>query len=529
MRKIYGITIILLLTSFGLKNLNGQTNDVKDKVTNKGKAHNHSKLESFNRKGTQITRFDTEAAAIDAHDGEIALFNGVFYLYGTSYDCGYEWGNKASSFCGFKAYSSEDLVNWSDRGFLFDAETPIWQSRCNGSTYGCYRPHVIYNRVSHLYVLWINVYDNQVGYRVFTSKSPVGPFSETVNPTLAVNNDAPVAGLNNGDHDTFVDDDGTAYLAYTDWRTQGTIVIEKLSADYLTGTGVFVKAVTPGKTEAPALFKRNGTYYILYSDPNCGYCSGTGTSYRRASSPLGPWSEGTNINANSCGGQPSFVSVIKRGSEMIFLYGSDLWNNGAKNEALANYYWAPLTFAADGSINPIICEDTISIAGGSAKKLQLKPVDLDNSSGIEGFTSLCDIRDTIQRSQSFVANRSGILTKVSFTTFKSGYPTAGLNISIYLANEFHQPSGDPLSSTVFPSDSLGWAPKGILVYPNIHVIAGKHYAIVLKSASTAGCFGFEYNNSISFPEGGAAFSSDKGKTFIAEENKMLMFQSFIHK
>ena len=518
-----------MLFRSGLHELRGQAKEPGTGTGFADKTHDHAIIVNFNKRGNQITRFDSEAAAIDAHDGEIALFDGVYYLYGTSYDCGYEWGNKASSFCGFKAYSSKDLINWADRGFLFDAKTAIWQTRCNGSTYGCYRPHVIYNLAHRLYVLWINVYDNQVGYRVFTSKTPIGPFIETANPTLAVNSDATVAGLNNGDHDTFVDDDGTAYLAYTDWRTQGTIVIEKLSADYLTGTGECVKAVTPGKTEAPALFKRNGNYYVLYSDPNCGYCSGTGTSYCRASSPLGPWSVGTNISVNSCGGQPSFVSVLKYGADMIFLYGSDLWNNGARNEALANYYWAPLSFDSDGSINPIKCQDTISLPGCKTKKPVQKLVDSDNCTGIEGFMTYCDIRDTIQRSQSFAASRTGILTKVSLATFKSGYPSAGLNISINEVNGMHYPSGNPLCTVLVPSDSIGWSPKSIAIYPKIRVIAGKRYAIVLKSASNKGCYGFEYTDSISSTMEGMTFSSDFGKTVIAEKSKMLMFQTFIHK
>ena len=176
---------------------------------------NTTTLTNFNANGNQITRFDSVAAAIDAHDGEIANFNGVFYLYGTSYNSGYEWGIPGAPFGGFKAYSSTDLVNWMDRGFLFDAQTPVWQTRCNGSTYGCYRPHVVYNKTNNLYVLWINVYDNRVGYRVFTSPNPVGPFTEIAEPTLAVNTNAPVAGLNNGDHDLFVDDNDTTYLAYT--------------------------------------------------------------------------------------------------------------------------------------------------------------------------------------------------------------------------------------------------------------------------------------------------------------------------
>lgn len=101
-----------------------------------------SVIKNFNQNGDQLTRFCAVGNAIDAHDGEIAYFDGIYYLYGTSYDCGFEWGNKAAPFCGFKTYSSKDLVNWTDRGFLFDAKTPIWQLRCDGKTYGCFRPHV---------------------------------------------------------------------------------------------------------------------------------------------------------------------------------------------------------------------------------------------------------------------------------------------------------------------------------------------------------------------------------------------------
>src|SRR5205823_2003791 len=102
---------------------------------------------------------------------------------------------------------------------------------------------------------------------------------------------------------------GTGYLAYTDWRSDGDIVVESLSQNYLTGTGQYTR-IGQSRTEAPSLFKRGNTYYLTYSDPNCGYCSGTGTSYRTAPSPLGPWSAPAKISENSCGGQPSFVSAI---------------------------------------------------------------------------------------------------------------------------------------------------------------------------------------------------------------------------
>src|SRR4051812_41431582 len=183
---------------------------------------------NFDNAGNQVVRFDTRGNAVDAHDGEIAVFGGTYYLYGTAYDCGYRWNVGGTPFCGFKVYSSTDLVHWADRGYLFDPTTSTWQTRCNGNTYGCFRPHVVYNAATGRYVLWVNVYDNSVGYRVFTATSPTGPFTEQAVPTLAVNNSAPAGGVNNGDHSVFVDDDGTAYLAYTDWRSSGDIVVERL-------------------------------------------------------------------------------------------------------------------------------------------------------------------------------------------------------------------------------------------------------------------------------------------------------------
>ena len=487
----------------------------------------YATLVNFNEKGLQITRFDSVVAAIDAHDGEIAQFDGVYYLYGTSYDCGYEWHNPNAPFCGFKVYASNDLVNWVDKGFLFDAQTEIWQVRCNGGTYGCYRPHVIYNKKNNQYVLWINSYDNAVGFHVFVSPTPIGPFTEVEEPTLAVNSDAPVRGLNNGDHDLFVDDDEVAYIAYTDWRTGGTLVIDKLNEDYTSGTGEHVKNITSGSTEAPALMKRENLYYILYSDPNCGYCT-TGTSYKTATSPLGPWVGGTKISINSCGGQPSFVSMLKMEDEIIFLYGSDLWNNGAANEALANYFWAPLKFAPNGSIYPIVCEAKVTLPIKEEIIEKILPEDLDNTSGIEGFTTYCDISAEYQRGQSFVATRSGTLTAVSFMTAKSGSPTSGLTIEIYKSANDFTPTGNALSSQTVPAELIGWAPKFVTVNPNILVEAGVRYTMIVKTASTsAGRYGLQYNDSAPYPGGGAIYSSTRGTRFVYETNRTLMFQTFV--
>ncbi|GAA2355540.1 hypothetical protein Cme02nite_48210 [Catellatospora methionotrophica] len=488
-----------------------------------GAAHTTT-ITNFDAAGNQVIRFDTAGNAVDAHDGDLALFGGAYYLYGTSYDCGYRWNGAGSPFCGFKVYSSPDLVHWTDRGQLFDATTATWQTRCNGNTYGCYRPHVVYNATTGRYVLWINSYDNVSGFHVFTSTQPTGPFTQVADPAVAVNSGPPASGLKNGDHDTFVDDDGTAYLAYTDWVSGGGIVVERLNASYLSGTGSFVR-VTPSATEAPALFKRNGNYYLTYSDPNCGYCSGTGTSYRTATSPLGTWSGGTNISPNSCGGQPSFVTPISLTSGTAYLYGSDLWNNAAPNEALANFYWAPLTFSGT-AISPMTCQNTVTLPLTTGAAGAQDPIaDLDQHDGVTGFRRWADI-GPVSRIQTFVPSRSGTLTSASLTTFQTGSPNAGLTFDIYLASASFQPTGSPLYTVTVPAASIGWSPRAVTVNPDISVTAGTRYGIVARSTTTSGLYGWAFNENAPYPSGGSAYKNSGG-SWTAETNRSLKFQTTV--
>ncbi|MFI6077303.1 family 43 glycosylhydrolase [Actinoplanes sp. NPDC051343] len=481
---------------------------------------------NFDNAGNQIVRLDVHGNAVDAHDGEISVFGGTYYLYGTAYDCGYQWQGGGTPFCGFKVYSSPDLVHWADRGYLFDPTTSTWQTRCNGNTYGCFRPHVVYNAATARYVLWVNVYDNSVGYRVFTATSPIGPFTEQAVPTLAVNNSAPAGGLNNGDHSLFVDDDGTAYLAYTDWRSSGDIVVERLDTGYLTGTGAFVR-LHQSATEAPAMFKRNGVYYLTYSDPNCGYCGGTGTSYKTAAAPLGNWSAGTKLTTDSCGGQPAFVSAIPTSAGTTYLYASDLWNNGATNEALANYFWTPLSFSGS-AIQAITCRPSfaLDLAGGSAGAQQPAP-DQDQADGVAGFQSWCDVGRNIDRIQTWVAGRTGTLTSVKYTTFQSGNPDAGLEVDVVTADGSLQPAGSPLFRTVVPQSSIGWSPRDVTIYPNVTVTAGIRYGIVVKSANTIGCYGMVHNDNSPYPGGGEGYSSNSGGSFTVETNRSIRFATTV--
>jgi hypothetical protein len=229
-----------------------------------------------------------------------------------------------------------------------------------------------------------------------------------------------------------------------------------------------------------------------------------------ASSPLGPWSAGVKISDNSCGGQPSFVSTIKVNSETIYLFGSDLWNNAAKNEALANFYWAPLSFNDDGSIKPMECMQTASFTKSK-----------NNVKSSEDFITGCDIGKNIQRAQSFTAAKSGNLASISFTTFQTGYPDAGPSVEVFESGDNGKPTGPALASITLPVDSISWSARNAVVKPNVAVTGGKQYVVIIKSATTKGCYGFAYSDLLMDAKNTESISNDSGASFSAENNRVL--------
>ena len=78
------ITTAICLTLFVFQNFVSQIVEAQSNVNVGNKNVHSTTIVNFNNMGNQITRFDSLAAALDAHDGEIAVFDGVYYLYGTS-------------------------------------------------------------------------------------------------------------------------------------------------------------------------------------------------------------------------------------------------------------------------------------------------------------------------------------------------------------------------------------------------------------------------------------------------------------
>jgi len=297
-------------------------------------------------------RRDTAGDIIDCHDGCLRYFDGRYYLYGTRYGDtdGFTQANR------YVVYSSPDLQQWTHHGDLLDQ--PL-----DGV---CYRPYVVFNPNTKQYVLWFNWYpvlwEGQFGVAV--SDSPQGPFK-------VVHKSAPVAMPQPGDHNLFVDTDGTGYLVYTsikgDEQTRHGMSVEKLDPTYTASSqensGVFATRV-----EAPAMFKRNGAYYCIFGNTCCFCPQGAGANVYRSDSPLGPWTFVNDINRDAEGkiivpGQQTDIAELPTPDGPVLIWMSDLWESrldGIKGHDLQ--HWEPLTFGPDGHPQPLRAAQDFTLA-----------------------------------------------------------------------------------------------------------------------------------------------------------------------
>jgi hypothetical protein len=241
-----------------------------------------------------------------------ASFVLVGILYG---DCPFTaCANQSQGACGFsmgsmRAWASPDLSqsSWT----LLPGEILPASERPQGIYF---RPHVVFNAATQKFVLWVRwlnvtgptLSDDATLYLTATSDAVDGPY--TVVRTVV-----PMYYNNSADDNLFVDpDDGAAYIAHT-CRSCGThIVVERLSDDYTYSLGATDPTmrsalVGPGSTEAPALFKVNGTIFLSMT-PLCCFCTeGSQTLlYASTAGPLGPYAALPSLG-NAPKGQQNFV------------------------------------------------------------------------------------------------------------------------------------------------------------------------------------------------------------------------------
>ena len=267
---------------------------------------------------------DTDGNRIDAHSGGILKVEDTYYWFGEA-----KFKSKAEKVV-IKCYSSKNLKDWKFENDVITSKTPGFES-CDHLE----RPKVIYNSTTKQYVLWghweINPWGTEEHAAVACCDKVAGDY-------IFVKHFVPT-DLSK-DMTLFKDDDGTAYFIF-DEGSHEDLRLCRLTADYLDIDEVVNSdMITETHREAPALFKRNGIYYLCTS----GTTSWTPNQqkYSTATSITGPWSKHTNIgNENGFETQTLFVLPVHGADETNYIYMGDRWQDGSKN------IWLPIKWNED--------------------------------------------------------------------------------------------------------------------------------------------------------------------------------------
>jgi len=199
---------------------------------------------------------------------------------------------------------------------------------------------------------------------VAVSDSPFGPFRYIDSYRLDV---APAGEPNYQpgspgmarDMNLFVDDDGTGYIIYSSEENY-SLFVSKLDSTYTAlsaspATAVkgvdFTRPYIGAHREAPAMFKFDGTYYLITSGAT-GW-SANPARYATAESILGEWTD----HGNPVSGPGASDTFSSQSTSVIpidaaagrFLFMGDRWTPA--DLAHAPYIWLPMTFGEGGSLS----------------------------------------------------------------------------------------------------------------------------------------------------------------------------------
>ena len=257
------------------------------------------------------------------------IFNNTFYIYPTT-DGIASWG--ATS---FKTFSSTNLVDWTDRGVILDLANVSW---CHQNAWA---PSIIQR--GGVYYFYFSAC-GQTG--VASSTSPTGPFTDIKGSALTSQIDPMV----------FADTDGSYYLYWG----QGTMKWGKLNAD-MKSFSTQGSIAPAGFNEGSFVFKRNGTYYFMWSendtrDPNYQVAYGTATSATGSGFVKKGVILSKNTNLGILGTGHHSVFVTSSGQYYIVYHRFGIpGGDGTHREVCID----KLEFNADGTIKPV----NVTLAG----------------------------------------------------------------------------------------------------------------------------------------------------------------------
>ncbi len=215
----------------------------------------------------------TNPVQADGADPVVLLHEGTYYLY-----CTYT-PDHADMKGGIRLYTSENLADWQDRGYILTPEVSWGENRF-------WAPDIVEkDGTFYLY------YATEAQISIARSDSPTGPFEEILDGPMkpeTIRIDAHI----------FEDDDGQCYFYYVHFNKGNEIWGGKLKEDMVTvdpdSLSLMVAPDQPWEqhrgriAEGAEMIKHNGTYYLTYSGSHFRHPN-YAVGYATSDSPLGPW------------------------------------------------------------------------------------------------------------------------------------------------------------------------------------------------------------------------------------------------
>ena len=301
---------------------------------------------------------DTDGRHINAHGGGILKYGDTYYWFGE-----HKSERTSDALVGVMCYASKDLLNWRNCGVALS----VSDERGHDIERGCIleRPKVIYNPVTKKFCMWFHLELKGQGYNaarygVAVADRPEGPYkflySSRANAGTQPVEGSPMnfdeylkrdfgTGQMARDMTLFVDDDGKAYHIFSS-EENFTLHIAELTGDYLHHTGRYTRMAPGGQNEAPAIFKKDGTYWMITSG-----CTGWAPNEARmfsAPSIWGPWTQHPNpcrgpLAEKTFNGQSTYILEVKgEGQEVRHIFMADIWRPNHPIDA--RYIWLPIEF-----------------------------------------------------------------------------------------------------------------------------------------------------------------------------------------
>ncbi|PRY20541.1 glycoside hydrolase family 43 protein [Pseudosporangium ferrugineum] len=289
-------------------------------------------------------------------DPDAAVYEGRYWVYPTS-------SRPYDEQTYLDAFSSADLVHWTKHPNVLTTANVSWARRA------VWAPAPVHRDGRYYLYFGANDIQNDSergGIGVAVADRPEGPYTDAIGAPLV---DRFVNGAQPIDQDVFVDDDGQAYLYYGGW---GHANVAKLNSDMISlgrfADGSTFKEITPaGYTEGSQMFKRDGTYYLMWSEGGWGGPDYS-VAYATADSPTGPFTERAKILT-----QDPEVAKGSGHNSVINVPGTDIWyivyHRRPLSETDANHRqiaYDRMYFNPDGTIQPVSMKVRDNFADGDA-------------------------------------------------------------------------------------------------------------------------------------------------------------------